>query len=259
MNKKIRFLFLSGCLLLLWQMDLRLVGALSRSFDSGVHKIAIDPGYGGQDPGPAGCCGQIYAKEINLQMAKTLKKLIREQLDIDVVLTRETDEFRVLEERTAIANASGADLFISIHSNAALNESAYGIETYYLNLTTDSEAIRIAAEENATSPKNIHDMQAILSDLMENAKNKESRRLANMVQTSLCRHLASKYTHINNRGIKQAPFYVLLAAQMPAVMVQVSFLSNQRECGRLKSEDYQKDVCEGIIKGIQHYIEETSP
>ena len=149
--------------------------------------------------------------------------------------------------------------FISIHTNASRNKSAYGIETYFLNLATDDEAIRVAARENATSTKNISDLQTILNDLMQNAKINESSRLASHVQESICSHLGGKFTMIRNKGVKQAPFYVLLGAQMPAILVETSFISNKRECERLNNPAYQDMLCEAIVTGIKNYIREINP
>ena len=165
-----------------------------------------------------------------------------------------------LEERTAFANTKNADLFISIHTNSHKDRRAYGIETYFLNLATDDEAIRVAALENATSTKNISDLQSILNDLMQNAKINESSRLAVHVQSSIVSHLKSKrWTRIKNKGVKQAPFYVLLGAQMPSILIETSFISNSRECKRLTNPKYQDQLSEAILKGIRKYIKETSP
>ncbi|MCJ7617488.1 MAG: N-acetylmuramoyl-L-alanine amidase, partial [Desulfobacterales bacterium] len=153
-----------------------------------------------------------------------------------------------------------ADLFISIHTNAARNRRAFGIETYFLNLATDDESILVAARENATSTKNISDLQTILSDLMQNAKINESSRLAGYVQTALCNCLKKNdYGRINNKGVKQAPFYVLLGAQMPAILIETSFISNPKECKRLINSTYQERLCEAIVNGIEKYIKETNP
>jgi N-acetylmuramoyl-L-alanine amidase len=128
-----------------------------------------------------------------------------------------------------------------------------------LNLATDDEAIRVAARENATSTKNISDLQTILNDLMQNAKINESSRLASHVQESICGHLSTKFDLIKNKGVKQAPFYVLLGAQMPAILIETSFISNERECERLNNPVYQDLLCEAIVKGIKNYIMEINP
>jgi N-acetylmuramoyl-L-alanine amidase len=164
-----------------------------------------------------------------------------------------------LEERTAFANTQNADLFISIHTNAARNRRAYGIETFFLNLATDDEAVMVAARENATSAKNISDLESILTGLMQNAKINESTRLAGYVQEAVFSQIESSYSYTKNKGVKQAPFYVLLGAQMPAILVETSFISNPRECKRLMTADYQDVLCDGIIKGIEQYMQELNP
>jgi N-acetylmuramoyl-L-alanine amidase len=235
-------------------------GALAKQLALGVSRIIIDPGHGGRDYGAPGYLKGVHEKDVVLQISRRLAKKIRKELKYEVYLTRNSDEFLTLEERTAIANTKNADLFISIHTNSHKDRRAYGIETYFLNLATDDDAIRVAAMENATSTKNISDLQSILSDLMQNAKINESSRLAGYVQGSMVRHLKSKrYSRIKDKGVKQAPFYVLLGAQMPAVLVETSFLSNPRECKRLINPQYQERLCEAIINGIRTYIKETSP
>ena len=172
---------------------------------------------------------------------------------------RSVERCLTLEERTAIANTQNADLFISIHTNAARTRDAYGIETFFLNLATDDDAILVAARENATSKKNISDLETILSDLMQNAKINESSRLAVNVQQSLYSQLTPHYSHIRSKGVKQAPFYVLLGAEMPAILIETSFISNARECKRLTDPKYQDHLCDAIIEGVRSYIREINP
>ena len=234
-------------------------GAIARQLALGVSRIVIDPGHGGKDYGAPGYLRGVHEKHIVLRIAKRLARKVEDELKCDAVLTRTTDRYLTLEERTAIANTQNADLFVSIHTNAVRNKNAYGIETFFLNLATDDDAILVAARENATSAKNISDLESILNDLMQNAKINESSRLAAMVQTEVCHHLKKKYSHIRSKGVKKAPFYVLLGAQMPAILVETSFISNPRECKRLTDPKYQEAVCDGIIRGIKKYIKETSP
>jgi N-acetylmuramoyl-L-alanine amidase len=234
-------------------------GAIARQLALGVKRIVIDPGHGGKDYGAPGYLKGVHEKDVVLQISKRLARQVERDLKCDVVLTRTTDRYLTLEERTAIANTQNADLFISIHTNAIRDKRAYGIETYFLNLATDDDAIMVAARENATSAKNISDLESILNDLMQNAKISESSRLAAIVQREMCNHLKKSYSHIRDKGVKQAPFYVLLGAQMPALLVETSFISNPRECKRLTSTRYQEKLCDGIIKGIRKYIRETSP
>lgn len=235
-------------------------GALAKQLALGISRVIIDPGHGGRDYGAPGYLKGVHEKDIALQISRRLAKKIRRELKCQVFMTRNSDKFLTLEERTAIANTKNADLFISIHANSHRNRRAFGIETYFLNLATDDEAIRVAAIENATSTKNISDLQNILYDLMQNAKINESSRLAGHVQGAMINHLKrQRYSRINDKGVKQAPFYVLLGAQMPAILVETSFISNPRECKRLVNPKYQERLCEAIVLGIKQYIKETTP
>ena len=233
--------------------------ALAKQLVLGVSRIIIDPGHGGKDFGAPGAIKGIFEKDITLAIGKKLAAKIRDSLKCEVVLTRNTDRYLTLEERTAIANTKNGDLFISIHTNAAKNSDAYGIETFFLNLATDDESILVAARENATSTKNISDLQSILTDLMQNTKVNESSRLAASVQNILCKQMSVKYSNIKNKGVKKAPFYVLLGAQMPSILVETSFISNERECARLASPEYQDRICDAIITGVGRYIKDTNP
>jgi N-acetylmuramoyl-L-alanine amidase len=231
--------------------------ALAKQLALGISRIIIDPGHGGHDYGAPGYLKGVHEKDVVLQISRRLAKKIRKELDCQVFLTRNSDKFLTLEERTAIANTKNADLFISIHTNSHKDRRAFGIETYFLNLATDDEAIRVAAIENATSTKNISDLQNILFDLMQNAKINESSRLASHVQVSLVDHLKSKrYSRIKDKGVKQAPFYVLLGAEMPSILVEVAFITNPRECRRLNSAGFQEAVADAIVAGIISYIQE---
>ncbi|MBA4366100.1 MAG: N-acetylmuramoyl-L-alanine amidase [Desulfobacterium sp.] len=233
--------------------------AIAKQLALGVQTIVIDPGHGGHDFGAPGYIKGTHEKDIVLKLAKNLARKIKDTIHCNVILTRETDRFLTLEERTAIANTKNADLFISIHTNASRDKRAYGIETYFLNLATDDESIMVAAKENATSTKNISDLQSILLDLMQNAKINESSRLATHVQDSMFHRLREQYNQIKSKGVKQAPFYVLLGAQMPAVLIETAFISNESECKRLINSTYQERVCDSILLGIRNYIKETNP
>ncbi|MCP4671826.1 MAG: AMIN domain-containing protein, partial [Desulfobacula sp.] len=219
---------------------------IARQLALGVKTIVIDPGHGGRDPGAPGYYKNVWEKDIVLNLAKKLAKTLRDRLQCTVLLTRSTDKKLTLEERTAIANTKKADLFISLHCNAAKNKRLKGIETYLLNLATDEQAIAVAARENATSEKNISYLEYILSDLMKHAKINESRRLANTVQTSFIKGMKQKYSGINDHGVKQAPFYVLLGARMPSILIETGFLSNKQECKRLMSNSYQTAISNTI-------------
>jgi N-acetylmuramoyl-L-alanine amidase len=235
-------------------------GSLAKQLALGVRRIVIDPGHGGKDYGAPGYLKGVHEKHVVLQIARKLAQKVKAELGLEVIMTRNSDRFLTLEERTAFANTKNADLFISIHTNASRDRRAYGIETYFLNLATDEEAIRVAAMENATSTKNISDLQKILYDLMQNAKINESSRLAAYVQSSTIGHLKNKrYARIKSKGVKQAPFYVLLGAQMPSILVETAFISNPRECKRLVNPRFQQRLVEGIVEGIRKYIKATSP
>jgi N-acetylmuramoyl-L-alanine amidase len=233
--------------------------SIVRQLSLGVRRVVIDPGHGGKDYGAPGFLKGVHEKQVVLQIAKKLAEKVERELNCEVILTRKADTFLTLEERTAIANTQRADLFISLHANASRDQRAAGIETYFLNLTTDNESISVAARENATSEKNISELQTILNDLLQNAKINESRRLATYVQGSLFSHMAKKYSRVHNKGVKRAPFYVLIGAQMPAILIETSFISNKTECKRLADPKYQDLLCDGIVDGIRKYIEATRP
>ncbi len=226
----------------------------------GVNKIVIDPGHGGRDYGAPGYYKNTHEKYVTLNFSKELAARIKKELKIKtVILTRKTDKYLTLGKRTEIANKNKADLFISIHANSARNSKASGIETYFLNLATDEDSISVAARENATSTKNISDLQTILNDLMRDAKINESSRLASYIQDSMVKSIKQKYKYVKNRGVKQAPFYVLIGAKMPAVLIELSFISNPRECKRLHSKKYLDKLCDGILEGVKKYIKEITP
>ena len=233
---------------------------LAQQLGLGVKKVVIDPGHGGKDPGAVGPSG-LKEKDVVLGIALKLQEKIRARLGLDAILTRSSDKFMPLEERTALANTQKADLFVSIHTNANKNKRVQGISTYILNVATDEEAARLAAFENAVSTKRISDLEKILNDLMLRSKINESSRLADAVQQGLITGLPRGYSEIKDLGVKQAPFYVLIGAQMPSIMVEVSFITNRWEEKRLASDAYQDAVAEGIIAGIQSYIRqiETVP
>ena len=230
--------------------------SLAQQLGLGVKSIIIDAGHGGKDTGAIGK-NNVYEKDLNLKIARKLSQKIQQNLGLETFMTRDSDRFIPLEERTAIANTRHADLFVSIHINASPNPLAEGVETYFLNLATDAESIRVAAFENATSTKRISDMQKILKDLMLNSKIDESNRLANRIQQDLVQSLNEKYSPIKNLGVKQAPFYVLIGAKMPAILVEISFISNDRDRERLCQDDYLDQVAEGLLQGIKDYIKET--
>ena len=218
-----------------------------------IRRIVIDPGHGGHDPGAVSPTG-TKEKDIVLQIGLQLAQKIREQLGIDVVMTRSTDVFIELQERTAIANKVGADLFVSIHANASLNRAANGIETYYLNLAKTAKAAQLAAKENGTSLEKVSMLQAVLFDLMANYKLNDSAHLANDVQKALHKKAQTGYPTVKNLGVKQGPFYVLVGATMPSILVETAFLSNEKDEQQLKDPQFQELTADGILSGIRDYI-----
>ena len=221
---------------------------LAQQLGLGINKIVIDPGHGGKDPGAIAKNG-LKEKDIVLAVSKKLAYLLHEKLGCEVVLTRTKDVFIPLEERTAIANTEKGDLFISVHVNSAPSPKLLGVETYVLNLTNDEESMRLAALENATSTSKMSDLQNILADLLNNNKLDESTKLAGHVQTSMAEGL-----RIKDLGVKQAPFYVLIGAQMPAILCEITFLSNPNEARRLGKDDYLQTIAEHISTGVDDYI-----
>ncbi|MFH1026061.1 MAG: N-acetylmuramoyl-L-alanine amidase, partial [Nitrospirota bacterium] len=223
-------------------------------------RIVLDPGHGGHDPGAVGP-KNLYEKDVVLDIALKLKKVLMEDPFNEVFLTRERDIFIPLEERTAMANRKNADLFVSIHANASPRREAKGIETYLLNWTDDEEAIRVAARENAISLKKMRAMNrqvdivdVIKSDLIRENKRDESIKLANYIQRSLISNLDSDTKHVLNLGVKQALFYVLFGAKMPSVLVEVSFISNPEEERLLSNDAYRTEIAKGIAKGLNTYL-----
>jgi N-acetylmuramoyl-L-alanine amidase len=226
--------------------------SLARQLGLGIRKVVIDPGHGGKDRGGAGKNG-LKEKELTLKVAKLLAKKIKDRLGLEVVLTRSKDEFLTLEERTAKANTEGADLFISIHANAHASSSIKGLETYILNIATDKEAMRVAALENAATKKNMSDLQVILGDLMLNSKISESTRLGHEVHRAMVTKLRKHYKGVKDLGVKQAPFYVLIGANMPSVLLELGFMTNPTEEKRLKSTRYIDRLTDGIVDGLKQY------
>ena len=221
----------------------------------GREKIVLDPGHGGSDPGAQ---GYAVEKEVTLAIARNVAGLLRERLGADVVLTRGHDTTLPLAARTARANAEGADLFVSIHANASPSRRLHGIETYYLNNTNDRGSIRLAAMENGldliTHARRGADLRYILSDLVQVGKMEESIALATAVQRGLVAHLSTRYPGVADLGVKRGPFYVLVGAYMPCVLVETSFLTHPAEGRRLATAPYRVAVAEGIYQGIDRFL-----
>ncbi|MEK7850436.1 MAG: N-acetylmuramoyl-L-alanine amidase, partial [Deltaproteobacteria bacterium] len=228
--------------------------SLTQQFALGIKKIVIDPGHGGHDAGAIGYKG-MKEKDVVLDIGKVLRDILAERLGVEVVMTRDTDVFIPLEERTAIANTVGADLFISVHANASRNKNAGGIETYFLNFAKDEDSMRLAAAENATTTKNMSDLQAILNDLMLNSKINESSKLARYVQGSMLDVMNGNGSKAKDRGVRQAPFYVLIGAQMPSILIETSFITNKEDARRLADQVFQKTIAKAIAGGIEKYSE----
>lgn len=227
--------------------------SLAQQLGLGVRKIVIDPGHGGKDPG-AMAFG-LKEKDIVLSVAKKVARILKEHHRYEVVLTRTRDVFIPLEERTAIANAAKGDLFISIHVNAHSDSTRAGVETYFLNLATDANAMRVAAMENASSTHSIGELQDILATLMNNSKIDESTRLAQFVQTNLIAESGRSNGKARDLGVKQAPFFVLIGAEMPAILAEIAFLTNPEEAKLLRDETYLNKIAEQIAKGIVAYVD----
>jgi N-acetylmuramoyl-L-alanine amidase len=225
--------------------------SLARQLGLGVARIVIDPGHGGHDPGAI--ANRAREAELVLDIALRLEKLLLKQQGIDVVLTRRTDVFVPLEERTAIANREDADLFLSIHANVGRNSAASGIETYFLNFATNPEAEAVAARENAGAGMAMHTLPDIVRKIALNNKLDESRDLANAVQTSLYRGIRQQNAQARNRGVKQAPFVVLIGAQMPSVLAEVSFVTNKKEAGLLKTPAFRQRIAQALFDAVVKY------
>ncbi len=225
--------------------------SLAKQFGLGVKTIVLDPGHGGKDPGAVSPSG-LMEKDIVLNIAKKTAKILNRKKGYNVILTRTEDVFIPLEERTAIANTHKADLFISIHVNAAANPGLQGIETYYLNMATSREERRAAARENSSSASQLSDLQRILDDLMKKSKKEESYHLAGILHQQLIKGLGNSF-RVNDLGVKKAPFIVLIGARMPAILLETGFISNHEEEKRLCSRNYQDILARQITRGIVDY------
>jgi len=222
-----------------------------------IKVVVIDPGHGGKDPGAVGPTG-YYEKTANLKISLYLKEYLEKELGLTVIMTRTGDTFLDLKKRTAIANDKGADLFISVHNNANKSRTPYGISTYYLAITSDMKALTVAARENDTTVEKLSELDYILTDLIVSAKRNESSLLAKFIQEGMVTSVSKGYDTIKDIGVCQGPFWVLVGAQMPSILVECSYISNVREETRLKSDNYLKSLARGIFNGVQRYVKETS-
>jgi N-acetylmuramoyl-L-alanine amidase len=217
-----------------------------------VRRVVIDAGHGGHDTGAVGP-GGTREKDVSLALAHRVGELLS-AAGMEVLFTRDDDTFVRLEDRARIANDAKGDLFVSIHCNSAPTPVYRGIETYTLNTSSDRYSIRLAARENSSSERGISDLQFILADLATKANTEESQRLAAAVQRSLVGGLRARYKNVHDLGTKEALFYVLLGAKMPAILVESSFLSNPEEEKRLAARAYQEDVAQAIAAGVQDFL-----
>lgn len=232
--------------------------SLTRALGLKISRIVLDPGHGGKDQGTQGVSG-LLEKDLVLDLARRVRALLEERLGCEVVLTRDEDIFIPLEERTAIANRVRADLFISLHANSSPFRLASGPETYYLDFTSSRESMDLAARENASSNKSVSDLQDIVKKIALKDKRDESRDFAARMQRALFKsQAAGSPGKKRNRGVKAAPFIVLVGAEMPSILVEVGFLSNKLEEGSLKKEGYRQSVAEAVYNGLQSYIASLS-
>jgi N-acetylmuramoyl-L-alanine amidase len=227
--------------------------SLIRALGLKIGKIVIDPGHGGHDTGTIGPDG-LAEKDLVLEVGRRLGKLLETRLGAEVVYTRKNDTFIPLETRTAIANQQRADLFISIHANSSEDPAARGVETYYLNFTSSPDALEVAARENEVSEKSIYELQDLVKKIALKEKIEESREFAGDVQESLHSGLAARSPGIRNRGVKKAPFIVLIGANMPSILAEISFVSNPTDERRLETSEYRQRIAESLYRGIAKYV-----
>ena len=227
--------------------------SLIRALGLKIGKIVIDPGHGGHDTGTIGPNG-LEEKDLVLDVGRRLGKLLETRLGAEVVYTRKDDTFIPLETRTAMANQARADLFVSIHANSSHDADARGVETYYLNFTSSPEALEVAARENAVSEKSIYELQDLVKKIALKEKIEESREFAGDVQESLHSGLAVKSPAIRDRGVKKAPFIVLIGANMPSILAEISFVSNPADEHRLATSEYRQRIAESLYRGIAKYV-----
>ncbi len=226
--------------------------SLTRVLGLKVGRVVIDAGHGGHDHGTTGPSG-LTEKEVTLDVARRLGELIEENLGSEVVFTRNDDRYIQLEERGAIANRSHADLFISIHANSSRHSAASGVETYYLNFTSSPEALEVAARENAVSERSVSDLGDLIKKIALKDKIDESREFAGKVQMALYNGAAKAGNRTKDRGVRKAPFVVLIGATMPSILTEIGFLSNPKEEAMLKKAEYRQKIAEALFRGISQY------
>ena len=225
---------------------------MTRALGLKLERVVLDPGHGGHDSGTRGPSG-LLEKDLVLDVSKRLGALIAERMGSEVIFTRDDDTFIPLEERTRIANRHKADLFLSIHANSSLVKTASGIETYYLNFTTSQSALEVAARENASSERSIYDLQDLLQKIALKDKLEESREFAARIQTSLSTLSARTNNKSKDRGVRKAPFIVLIGASMPSVLAEIGFVSNPHDESLMRKAEYRQKIAEALYKGISRY------
>jgi N-acetylmuramoyl-L-alanine amidase len=230
--------------------------SLTRALGLKLGRVVLDPGHGGHDAGTHGPSG-LTEKELVLDVSQRLAALLQDRLGSEVVLTRTDDTYVPLEGRTKIANEAKADLFLSIHANSSPVKSVTGVETYYLNFTTSRSALDLAARENAPAESSIFDLKDVVEKIALKDKIDESREFASRLQTSLYT-LTKTNTPAKNRGIKKAPFVVLIGAQMPSVLAEIGFLTNSTDEALMRKTDHRQKIAEALYKGIAAYAESLS-
>ncbi|HEV2198247.1 MAG TPA: N-acetylmuramoyl-L-alanine amidase [Bryobacteraceae bacterium] len=231
--------------------------SLTRALGLKLGRVAIDPGHGGHDVGTHGPSGYLE-KDLSLDVARRLAALVEDRMGSEVILTRTDDAYVGLEERTRIANDRKADLFLSIHANSSTYRAAAGVETYILNFTTSKSAMDLAARENAGSDLAIHDLQDLLQKIALRDKIEESQELASSLQTSLSVLSTRSNDAAKNRGVKKAPFVVLIGATMPSVLAEIGFLSNASDEALLRKPEHRQKIAEALYKGIASYADTLS-
>ena len=231
--------------------------SLTRALGLKIGRIILDPGHGGHDTGTIGPTG-LNEKDLVLDVALRLGNLITERLGSEVIYTRQDDTFIPLETRTAIANEQQADLFLSIHANSSSSPRARGIETYYLSFATDPEALEVAARENADSQESIHELQDLVKKIALHDKVDESKDFAADVQSALHARLSKDNQLRKDRGVKKAPFVVLVGARMPSVLAEIAFLSNPQEEKTLKTNQQRQKIAQALYEGIERYVDTLS-
>jgi N-acetylmuramoyl-L-alanine amidase len=230
---------------------------LIRALGLKVGRVVIDPGHGGHDQGSTGK-GGLMEKELVLDVAQRLGALVEEGLGSEVIYTRTDDTFIPLEARTDLANEKSADLFVSIHANSSPYPSVSGVETYYLNLTSSRDELDLAARENAGSQKTIHELGEIIQKIARRDKAQESREFATKMQAALYSAAARSNPSARNRGVKKAPFVVLIGAAMPSILCEIGFVSNSREEALLKKPEHRQRLAEALYRGLSRYAETLS-